>query len=267
MKRLFLLFLVMIAALAPMTIAHAQWTKGYRALVAGDGRVRLQGGKDFDIQRVRIDLDKDGDVRVVITGGRESVALSGRWSNGDRDKPKVRFTRMNNRSSSIDGTLEFSHDNGRLERINLSGRAERSDVSLNFTSKRVESGGGDNGGGNGGGTGGSDNFDRLDVRTSGNGSLNIGSDRWQVTAVRVNLQRGGAATITLFYNGRRDDTLEGRWTGNGEIVGLNLDSGLNGRLNTARGTVNRRVKTGGIDTVNISGTIGRQTVNISFRAS
>jgi hypothetical protein len=262
MKRIYLLVIAMLLAIGPLSAAQAQWSKGYRATVGGSGKVRRDGDKDFDIRQVRIDLGQRGEVSVVISGNQASISLSGRWSDGDKDRPKVRFNRSDGRSANIDGTLEFSTKDGRLERIKVSGKAGSVNVNVDFQGDPDRTGGNNGGGGNNG----NDSIDRVNGRFSGTGGVNIGSDRWQITAVRVDLQRGGAAKITLSLNGRRDETLEGRWTGSGNIIGLSLDRGLGSRLDSARGTINRR-RNGTVDTINISGRADRQTVNVTFRAN
>ena len=266
-----MLVFAVIAAFAPMTLAHAQWTRGYQSTLLGDGRVVRKGDTDFDARRVRLELergDDGGDVNLVVSGGRaqESLTLVGRWSKASQDEPKLRFTRCDGRTANIEGTAEFSHKEGRLERITLSGRAGRNDVSVNFRTRSIGDNGPGPGNGNGNGNSGNDNIDRLNVRTTGSGTFSIGSDRWPLTAVRVDLQRGGTARITLSLTGRRDEVVTGRWVGKGEDIGLTIDDGLEGRLRTTRGSINRRLKTGGIDRLILAGQAGRDTVNISFRA-
>lgn len=272
-KIVMLFALLVIMTLGPITAVRAQWSKGFHKTVNGSGNVKREGGRDFDVRRVRMDLEGSKAFTMTVYGARDTIALTGRWSFADKDQPRVEIDRCDGKDADIDGKMEFSTQDGRLEHIKVSGKIRGKDFSLDFRGDKDSGSGSDrtpnkdrNDNRNNRDNNNYDkaDFDRLNNPISGTGRLNIGNEGRDVKSTRIALQSDGSAKLTLSLDGGGEQTMEGRWTGGGDLINVDLTRGLQGRLDKARCTIRRR-RNGDVESVDVFGNSGRSVVTFSFR--
>jgi hypothetical protein len=232
----------------------------FNSTARGFGTVR-EGSNRWDVDRLYVRLDRGG--RADITSyGRTTVRYEGRWRRVREREVELRIDRaFGSDVRDGRGRIELTRDRRDwiADRIELNGRTNRDDFSLNFSSR-------DSGGGEGGNAGGSGGAVEVDSSRSGRGRI-----RWDnrsdvpVRRVSVNLNRAGRAQIVAESESGARYTFSGRWTRNREgEFRIEIVSALNTNNATGRGTLYLRGRD--LDRLDIEGTAQSQTYRFDFSA-
>lgn len=192
--------------------------------VRGAGVLRI--GNDLSrLDRAKVSLldNNKAEISVWTVQGQER-RFKGTW-----------YRRGNTYDISIDAGMGEPDTTGRgqvwgsgrnLSRIELDGRYQRSNWSLNFNSNDSAD---------------IDDGAWMSDTQRGDGRLRIGANNYRLDRAKVSLSRGGRAEIWLL--GRSDFKLVGTWSRKGQNYEVRIDDGLNRRNTTGSGTISRRGNT------------------------
>lgn len=121
-----------VVAVMGFGLAVAQPGRTWNGTADGKGRITMSSDGDFNIERVRLDLRRNGTFVMTVNGDirREEQSFEGRWTSRRDGEAQLDFTRWERRGADGDGTVRFTR--GRLDSLNASGRAGRDRFSIRF---------------------------------------------------------------------------------------------------------------------------------------
>jgi hypothetical protein len=216
------------------TIAAAQPQAAYSMGLShgrGDGLLRWDGSKQMQVERVELHLRRDGGFELHVIG-RDRHRMFGTWSPGGSTSVRLFVENaFNDRRASGSGTVSFGRQLNTVDRIDLSGFANRSGFSLSFGPYRY--GGPPSGPGFGYGPGHGIAYP-AHVRQFGSGTVNL--SRGGTTRVQeIDIRLSPNGEFFASFVGRWSYNFKGYWT---PRSGNTIDLQINGAMGDGRASGN-----------------------------
>jgi hypothetical protein len=170
----------------------------------GSGTLSLRGSTtDRNLRRASVYFQHNGKADITIWGDR-AYTFSGRWTPKDEDEANLDIDRYNGNRFNLKGRVDLRLKDGSLAVVSINGQQGNTALSMSFYGSQSTS--------PGGGVAPPANLNPLSATEDGKGSLTPPNGRRDVISrVRVNFERNGNATLTLY--GANTYTLTGTWTG------------------------------------------------------